>query len=60
MEKETCLTQAKITHIRRGDAAHKQNKYKKINQRLKTLVTHYESQGKIEFLKAVAHNLHSF
>ena len=60
LKKETCLIQTKITHIRRGDESRKQTKYRRINQRLQTLVASYDSSKKMEYLKAVAYNLHSF
>ena len=55
---EEALIQTKINHYRRGDTIIKREKYKVINQRLKTLSQQFENDNCLQFLRNIAINLH--
>ncbi|XP_068246463.1 uncharacterized protein [Palaemon carinicauda] len=60
LKEEEGFIQGRLTQILRGDPSNSCSRYKKITDRLKRLVTGYESTRKAEFLKNVAYNLHQF
>ena len=61
LKKEETLAQMKRTHYERGDVLrHQGKKYATINDRLQHVVSRYDPDDKIAFLKSIALNLHSF
>ena len=60
LENEETLAQMKRTHYERGDIKTPGKKYATINDRLQHVVSRYDPDDKIAFLKSIALNLHSF
>ena len=60
LKKEEILAQMKRTHYERGDIKTPRNKDTTINDRLQHVVSRYDPDDKIAFLKSIALNLHSF
>ena len=60
LKKEEILAQMKRTHYERGDIKTPRKKYTTINDRLQHIVSRYDPDDKIAFLKSIALNLHSF
>ena len=60
LKNEEALVQRKL-HYERGDKRQSRNKYyRNINDKLVKQVQGYNGENKLEFLKAVAYNLHIF
>ena len=56
--KALCLSL--IAFIINGQDVQKKKKYRKIDDKIANLVSNYESENEMEFLKGIASNLHMF
>lgn len=60
LKKEEAIAQTKRTHFERGDSKKTTKKYTTINDKITSVLNRYNSDDKVEFLKSIAQNLHSF
>ncbi|XP_068205394.1 uncharacterized protein [Palaemon carinicauda] len=58
--KEEVLSQTKVIQMERGDERPTNTKYKKINKRLEQIVSRYNPDDKITFLRSIGYNVHIF
>ena len=60
LRKEESLAATRVLHRDKGDSKTSKKKYTTLNTRLTTLVKNYDGQNKLQYLRSIAYNLHSF